>query len=281
VAPASADHHCGGDSRRDRDSGVVIGWCVGSTPGQPPQVTGYSEAQLWARWCADRISDPYNESFEVYPPSFVMEITNPETIARLGFDPTGVYGMWEVTCHAPEVLSGGDLTHIYFVFYEITPPVPVEVLRDRAVARIEPPLPELGSSPPFGERPSVVQLPTWLWVNGAWEAIQESETSGFVTVEVVAVPLHVDWSLGGGHVRCEGPGIPWSPAADAAGTYCQHTFTSTSSGQPDGEFAASATVAWELSWFLNGRDMGTFGTLDRTTGFEIAVTEIQAVETGG
>ena len=38
---------------------------------------------------------------------------------------------------------------------------------------------------------------------------------------------------------------------------------------------------WTVRWWLNGADMGDFGDFTRETPITFAVTEIQAIETGG
>jgi hypothetical protein len=48
---------------------------------------------------------------------------------------------------------------------------------------------------------------------------------------------------------------------------------------PDGVHHASVTVTWQFSWSANGVPRGVFGTLDRTTGFDLRVGEVQALIT--
>ena len=273
---ASAQENCGGGGGVGDDGGGAIGYCEGGAPGRPP--SGTHGREIWNAYCGHM--RPWEDGAG-YWVDFYLELVlgdDPEDwdyIVELGYDPSGRYGGYVVLCmQGDEIIGQWD-----YVWFTLTPPVPPTVIRDTAADRINPDPPSLGSNPPFNERPAVVQFQTWLWINDPWEPIHESETEGLVTVDVEAVPLYVDWSFSdGGFVRCDGPGIPWSEAADAAGTYCQYTFTSSSADQPGAEYAASATVTWEFSWWLNGRPMGPFGTLDRTTTFDVEVGEIQAVE---
>ena len=131
------------------------------------------------------------------------------------------------------------------------------------------------TAPMWGEIPAVVQLPTWLWVDGEWEPIEESESQGLVTVVVQARPVQVAWVLGEhGGVICDGPGTEWSPGFGEDATDCAYTFDASGAG-----VASSATVQWTFRWWLNGNDMGDFGDLTVTTDFAIDVAEIQAIET--
>jgi hypothetical protein len=41
------------------------------------------------------------------------------------------------------------------------------------------------------------------------------------------------------------------------------------------------TVTWEFEWWINDVYQGVFGTVDVAAAFDVAVAEIQAVETGG
>lgn len=95
---------------------------------------------------------------------------------------------------------------------ETSPPIDPLVLRDRVRDRIDPAAPVPMTAPMWGEIPAVVHLPTWLWVDGDWEPIEESESQGLVTVVVQARPVQVARALGEhGGVICDGPGTEWSP----------------------------------------------------------------------
>ena len=164
------------------------------------------------------------------------------------------------------------------------------VARQEARARVEPAVPVFAVSP----EQAVVRFPTWLWLDESyWQpASASSTTPGGVTVTVEAVPVQVTWDLDEGVQVCDGPGIPWSQAADAAyelqletvrGTgnpACTFTFVNASSTRESGMFDASVTVAWEFSWSLNGADRGVFGSVEVSDAWELRVGEVQAVITG-
>lgn len=167
--------------------------------------------------------------------------------------------------------------------------VDIEGVRDAATARVTPPLPAPNVSP----SEAVVNFPTWLWVeDGYWQPTSATASEGAVTVRVDARPVRVTWDLDEGIRVCEGPGIPWSEQAEAeyerqpeerrgrGDPACTFTFAHSSSVEGDGVYDASVTVSWEFSWWLNGAAQGTFGTIDRSSSFELRVGEIQALITG-
>lgn len=161
------------------------------------------------------------------------------------------------------------------------------VVRDRARARLVPPLPTPSVSP--GR--AVVRVPTWLWVDGGWSVLAETETQGSVTVRVQARPVTTTWELDEATHTCTGPGVAWSPQAQqaydrqpatvrgAGNPACTFTFVDSSTTRPDGVHHARVSVAWEFAWWLNGQPQGVFGSLERSTDFDVTVGEIQTVVT--
>ena len=194
-----------------------------------------------------------------------------------GLDPTGEYAWYDVTCWRD---GQGDVETQIIV--EVTPAVAPETIRDRVAARLEPPAPEPATSPSFTDQ-AYVRVPTWLWLDaGDWSPIEVSETQGLVTVTVRATPIRAVWSMGDGEaVGCSGPGVAWFSGAAEDATACSYTYLHSSYGEDDGVFEASVAVTWEFEWWINDVPQGTFGTVAAAAGFEVAVAEIQAVETGG
>ncbi len=272
---------CGGSSTIDAGGGSVGGWCAGTTPGpRPGSTTSSSQSTLWSSWgCEGYTGNTYEDGFRV---TFTFNGTlDEERLTQLGFDLTGTYAQYLVHC----VSGPGDGVGTWrdLVYWETSAPVPVETLRDNARARINPPSPSVASNPPFNQpgRFGVVNFPTWLWINDAWEPIgPESETSGFVTVEVSATPRNVTWVTGDGSepVVCGGPGVPWSPGMPEEASDCTHTFTSSSADLPGQQYALSATVEWYFEWWINGIYQGEFESFDATSPFTYQVGEIQSVE---
>lgn len=276
ASPAPA-HHCLGQASLDRAGGAAEAGCHGNYPPGPPSTT--SQLALWERYCYYA-----QEGFSGWSEGSTVTINylgrlGADELSRLDLDPSGEYGTLQADCTS--AATGVSFVGGQFV-YTIAAPVPPEVLRDRAAARLNPPTPTLGSSPPLGERPAIVHFATWLWVTDPWEAQTETESAGLVTVDVIARPDRITWVFGdGGVVVCAGPGIEWSPAVTEAGTYCSHTFGTSSTGQPGAAYSATATVTWVFSWAINGVDQGDFGSFDATTNFDIQVGEIQSIETNG
>lgn len=270
TAPALANH-CGGEgSIRDR-GGDVVAECHGQTPGQPGTWTVH---ETWDIYCAAAVGEyQAGDEVEFYP----TDPLSPGDVEYLGFDPTGEYWWWNVTCR-----RDGEAVHSHEFAVEVTPPVPPEAIRDVAAARLEPPPPSPETSPPLA-RQAFVHVPTWLWLDPAsWSPIEVTETRGLTTVTVRATPTHAFWVMGdGGGITCLGPGVAWTSGASEDDTDCSYKYEHSSYGEPEGRFEASVTVTWEFEWWINDVYQGVFGTVDLSTGFVVAVAEIQAVETGG
>jgi hypothetical protein len=164
------------------------------------------------------------------------------------------------------------------------------VARQEARARVEPATPVFAVSP----EQAVVRFPTWLWLEESyWQpASATTSTPSGLSVTVEARPVEVRWDLDEGVQVCDGPGVAWSPAADAAyelqpesmrGTgnpACTFTFINASSTRTSGVFDASVTVVWEFSWALNGADRGVFGSVEVSESWALRVGEVQTVITG-
>ncbi|MEM9566566.1 MAG: hypothetical protein AAGA93_28355, partial [Actinomycetota bacterium] len=254
--------------------------CHGSTPGLDGSYSAMSEEDKWNAFCTDFMDEV---ATRVYVDGSTVVLADQgeaseERVRLWGYDPTGVYGTFTASCFHGRGDSGfgGEFT------YTITDPIPVEVLRARAKARIDIGDPPVDTNPSFTERFTIVQIPTWLWVDADYwnEEHREDESAGFVTVEVFADPVDLTWDFSGGRpeLDCpEGPGSVWAPGADDP--ECSVTFRQSSAGEPNDAFSATATVAWEFTWTLNGADQGPFDDLlPVETDFELQVGEIQAVE---
>ena len=270
AAPASANH-CSGSGQIDDRGGDVVAECHGQTPGRPG---GRTVDETWNIYCAVAVGE-YQEGDEVE--FYATDQLTPGDVEYLGFDPTGEYWWWNVTCW-----RNGEPAYSYEFAVEVTPPVPPEAIRDVAAARLEPAPPNPETSPPLA-RQTFVQVPTWLWLDSAsWAPIEVTETRGLTTVTVRATPTQARWVMGdGGEVTCLGPGVEWVSGASEDDTDCAYTYLHSSYGEPEGRFEASVTVAWEFEWWINDVYQGVFGTVDVSTSFVVAVAEIQAVETGG
>lgn len=275
AAPASAthtsDHSCTGNAQTRRGGGEAGGVC------QSGPSTG-SRGSAPAPIC-----DPNSQDIAYYddPRSDDEELVL--TYARLGRRDPPPDGMrWAGAFNCDGRYLGGP--------YLVPDPEWVDIggVRDVAKARATPPLPVPNVSP----AEAVVRTPTWLWVDDAsWRPISATASEGDVTVRVEARPVRVTWDLEEGVRVCHGPGIPWSEEAQAdydaqpeesrgrGNPACTFTFRHSSTVTEDDVYHASVTVTWEFSWWLNGDAQGVFGSIDRSSQFDLRVGEVQAVIT--
>jgi hypothetical protein len=158
-------------------------------------------------------------------------------------------------------------------------PDPAEVAvaaRDRLT------LPEVQLSvSPVGDQ--LVNLPTWLWLEGEWAPVEATASVPGVTVTARAVPVSVTWDMGDGvEVVCRGPGTPYPAEADPAASSpdCGHVYRVSSAGRTGGTFPVTATVSWTVTWAGAG-DSGTFPGLTTTGALAVRVIESQALVTRG
>ena len=130
----------------------------------------------------------------------------------------------------------------------------------------------------------IVNLPTWLWVEGPTADLSASDAVFGVTATVAAELSSVTWDLGDGSppVRCSGPGVAWRPGLAEGASDCTHTFVRSSAGRPvgasgDPSFAGRVTASWQVSWSSSTGASGVLPPLTRTETFDVPVGEIQTV----
>jgi hypothetical protein len=140
---------------------------------------------------------------------------------------------------------------------------------------------------------SVVNLPTWFWVDTVlWHPYSVTATVGSVSATAVAAPVAVTWLTGDGRVTtCDGPGIPFEQERSSSqqSTYCSHTYTTSSLGQPspdgnpnDGAFAVSITIDWSVSWSAQGDSGGgRLPSLFTTSSTSVRVEQVESIDTAG
>ncbi|MEV0966464.1 hypothetical protein AB0J25_28445 [Streptomyces sp. NPDC049910] len=161
-------------------------------------------------------------------------------------------------------------------------PVPVEVVVQRAVERLELPQPVIRTSPDE-DLVQVVHVPTWMWVDrGTWGPVSASAAVEGVTVTATARPRRAVWSMGeGGRVVCRGPGTPYSEAFSpkAASPDCGYTYRRASVSVPGGAYTVSVQVTWDVEW-RGGGQAGVVPGLVMTAQRQLVVDEVQAVVTG-
>jgi hypothetical protein len=108
-----------------------------------------------------------------------------------------------------------------------------------------------------------VGVENWLWVpDDQWRTLTKSVNAGATTVTVTAAPSQIVWNLGPSSITCYDPGKPWEQGmSDAATTTCVYTYETSSVDQPDGNFAISATIRYQVTWTCAGACPTTGGDL--------------------
>ncbi len=272
---------CGGTARLGNVNATGFGWCPVNQPGRVPD----SEVDHRARW--SRYCDPAGRGFaDGDTVTFALTDVHGDSpdqydlMVGLGFDPTSVVGHDVARCVGNGTdVSVGSIEYESAIHFTISDPVPIETLIDRAKARVPLTPPTIGLAPPADAM--VVNLPTWLWIEDAWQERTGSDTAGSVTVTVTAAPADVSWTFTDDErthdVTCDGPGEAWTTSDGGDDSSCQFMFTRPSAWDSDGLFSGAATITWAASWSLNGGPQTPIGTLDRTTSFDIEVCEIQTV----
>jgi hypothetical protein len=158
-------------------------------------------------------------------------------------------------------------------------PSPAE-LAQQARERLRLPDPAVAASP-VGDQ--LVNLPTWLWLDGDWAPVEATASVPGVSVTARAVPESATWSMGdGSEVVCRGPGTRYAAGRDPASPSpdCGHTYRTSSAGRPGETFTVSVSVDWTVTWSGAGEG-GTFPGLTTTAEAGFRVAESQALVTGG
>ncbi len=161
-------------------------------------------------------------------------------------------------------------------------PVQVDpaVLAAEARESVEVATPSIETSPE-ADRLLFVQIPTWLWIPGAWwQSYSATAEAGGVSATVVASPTRAVWSTGdGASVTCDGPGTPWREGMSEDASDCRHTYRHSSTTQSSGAYELSVTVEFEVTWTSSVGAGGSLPTITRTVSRAVQVGEIQAIET--
>lgn len=133
---------------------------------------------------------------------------------------------------------------------------------------------------PDGDRRLYTQVPTWLWVDDSWwQPYSVTVTAGNVETTVTAHPVRAVWDTGDGEVTtCDGPGVAWHRGMSDDATYCKHTYRHSSSMSPTGTYRLQVTIEFDVSWTSNVGVGGTLAGVSRTASRDVAVGEIQAIE---
>jgi hypothetical protein len=163
----------------------------------------------------------------------------------------------------------------------ITNPVQVAARTPAGIARLAYdqlglPQPDIAASPRTDQ---LVNLPTWLWLDGGWDAVTATAHVPGVSITATARPRTVTWTMGdGGTVTCPGPGTAFRSGANprAASPDCGYTYRRSSAAQPAHAFRVTATVYWSVRWAGAGQT-GTFPELTTSSSTTFRVAESQAL----
>ena len=208
-----------------------------------------------------------------------------------GFPPGGpTPGAWySVTCD--DTQTGAQVTQTVWLTSGQATPVPAvdpRTLALQAEQSMRLPDPAIGLDP---AGTTVVGLATWLWVEPSiWTVRSVTASAGSVSATAVARPVGVTWTTGdGGEVTCGGPGTVYDPTRPSTwqSTYCSHTYSRTSLGQPtpdgdpdDGQYTVQATVEWAVTWSAVGAPGGgSLPTLYTTGSAGLRVAQIESLDT--
>ena len=116
-----------------------------------------------------------------------------------------------------------------------------------------------------------VGVENWLWVpESQWATLTKTVTAGGTSVTVTARPDRVVWDMGPETKTCYAQGREWQAGmTDDATTTCGYAYTVTSDSAPDGAFALSARIQYEVDWVCTGActsNAGTLGLIDAPAG---------------
>ncbi|MGH3316222.1 MAG: hypothetical protein ACRDO0_08760, partial [Nocardioidaceae bacterium] len=163
--------------------------------------------------------------------------------------------------------------------YSIAPPdqpTPEERV-EQIVETLEIPQGELKVNPRPGMQ--LLNVPTWAWIEGgeagAAETFEEEsrtlQIDGYELTFTVTPQMTIDTG-DGTTLDCEAPGVPWSQTAVEENA-CTHTYARS------GVYEMTATVAWVVTWGVNGDPEEPIEGPTTTDTLEVDVHESQAVVT--
>jgi hypothetical protein len=213
------------------------------------------EGQKGGRWYVKYCDNPYFDSYDDY---------------------RATVNSWDALSGVrANMLQGAGVDLVY----SITPPdepTPQERM-EQIVETLEVPQGELKVNPRPGMQ--LLNVPTWVWLEGgeadASEAFEEQSRTlnlnGYTLTFTVTPQMTVDTG-DGATLECEAPGVRWSQTA-VEETACTHTYTHA------GVYDMTATVAWQVTWEVNGEEQPPIEGPTTTDTLEVDVHESQAVVT--
>lgn len=153
-------------------------------------------------------------------------------------------------------------------------------LAQHAISEALLPEPSIGMSPPLPQG-SVVNFPTWLWVDrAAWKTVTADASITDYGVTATATPITVVWDMGDGNkVTCYGPGTAYNTNIPTEGQHsdCTYKYQRSSAHQPNLAYTVKATINWRIEWKASDGTSGNLGYLSRSASTAVPVGEIQVL----
>ncbi|MGH9170424.1 MAG: hypothetical protein ACRD0Z_06085 [Acidimicrobiales bacterium] len=219
-------------------------------------------------------------------------------------------GAPDVQPNIPQATPPGGSPLYVWVFWDTVPDPPVGGLPGvvsvaRGLTHLPPPTVETSPSSVGGHADAtVVNLPTWLWIDASiWHSKSATASAGGLTATVWAIPQSVRWQArwdywlssqdrqGGTTFGpevldqvCDGPGSVYQvdgPADQA--TSCSFDFTQSTFGN---SAELSASITWDVYWALSDAagvvgGEGSLGQVVTTSGRSLRVLQVESVITDG
>ena len=260
--------------------------------------------RCWYRWwftgreyATQLSSQSYQRALAQMPPEYrSTPLPDWQQYADKDADHGGWYGPW---CR-----EGVDTTYLLTYvaahpprYFEASEPRPSEAididpqaLAEAAYEAMDLPRGTIRWNPSLhGTGATVVNLPTWVWVeDAARTATVRAQVDSGPWAQVEAVIADVTVSADNADTTSCGTdlGVPWSSAQDTTGTTCQVVFHRSSAnlptkpGQPHPTATMTVSTTWTASWtsWLDPTPVD-LGTQTTTVSTEVPVAEIQTVVT--
>jgi hypothetical protein len=128
----------------------------------------------------------------------------------------------------------------------------------------------------------LVGMPVWMWAanpdSHTYGPITASASAGGITITATARVHEITWDMGdGAKVVCLSAGTPYKPIyGKKRSPDCGHTYTTSSSSQPEGKFAVTATSDWVVMWEGAGQS-GTIRLNGLQRSVQVTVGEAQVL----
>ncbi|PZF85343.1 hypothetical protein [Jiangella anatolica] len=158
------------------------------------------------------------------------------------------------------------------------PPIPPEILVQVAYDELELPDPQIAWNPSRpGDGATVVNLPTWLWLDDGPVQLEVHAAAGENEARVDATLAGMNFSASdAAPVSCAGHGVEWTSGATSD---CALTFTRSSAHLPGAVTNVLAESEWTIEWAANGVPQGPLDPQTTSATFDLPVAEVQTVVT--